>query len=85
VRVSSNNGHGRLEVENRGAPIPEAIKATIFEPFRRAEGRQDSTGLGLGLFIAREIVRAHGGTIEVDSTGDRTTFAIELPSEKPPA
>jgi len=85
VRVSSNNGHGRLEVENRGAPIPEAIKATIFEPFRRAEGRQDSTGLGLGLFIAREIVRAHGGTIEVDSTGDRTTFAIELPSQKPTA
>jgi len=85
VRVSSNNGHGRLEVENRGAPIPDAVKATIFEPFRRAETRQDSSGLGLGLYIAREIVRAHGGTIEVESADNRTTFAIELPSEKSPA
>ena len=85
VRVTSSNGHGRLEVVNRGAPIPEEVRSTIFEPFRRAEGRQDSSGLGLGLFIAREIVRAHGGTIEVESTEDRTAFAIELPSEKPPA
>jgi len=85
VRVTSHNGHGRLEVENRGAPIPDAVKATIFEPFRRAETRQDSSGLGLGLYIAREIVRAHGGTIEVESADNRTTFAIELPSEKSPA
>jgi PAS domain S-box-containing protein len=79
VRVFSRNGHGRLEVVNRGAPIPDAVRSTIFEPFRRAEGSQDSSGLGLGLYIAREIVRAHGGSIEVQSGGDVTTFAIELP------
>jgi len=79
VRVSSRNGSGRLEVVNRGTPIPEDVRAHIFEPFRRAEGTQAS-GLGLGLFIAREIVRAHGGTIDVDSKERLTTFAIELPT-----
>ena len=79
VRVLSRNGSGRLEVVNRGARIPDEVRASIFEPFRRAEGSQDSSGLGLGLYIAREIVRAHGGTIEVESGDDLTTFAIELP------
>jgi PAS domain S-box-containing protein len=85
VRVLSRNGNGRLEVSNRGAPIPEAVRSAIFEPFRRAEGTQDTTGLGLGLYIAREIVRAHGGTIELDSGEDVTTFAIEVPTQKPPS
>jgi PAS domain S-box-containing protein len=80
VRVLSGNGNGRVEVVNRGAPIPESVRASIFEPFRRAEGSQDSSGLGLGLFIAREIVRAHGGTIDVDSRENVTTFAIEVPT-----
>jgi PAS domain S-box-containing protein len=79
VRVLSRNGNGRLEVVNRGTPIADDVRSMIFEPFRRAEGAQDFTGLGLGLYIAREIVRAHGGTIEVDSAGELTTFAIELP------
>jgi PAS domain S-box-containing protein len=85
VRVVARNGSGRLEVVNRGAPIPEDVRASIFEPFQRAEGSQDSTGLGLGLFIAREIVKAHGGTIEVDSKENVTTFAIEVPVTAKPS
>ncbi|HEX4440859.1 MAG TPA: PAS domain S-box protein [Thermoanaerobaculia bacterium] len=85
VRVTSRNGSGRLEVSNRGTPIPESVRATIFEPFRRAEGRRDSGGLGLGLYIANEIVRAHGGTIRLESADDLTTFAIELPTAGVPS
>ena len=56
--------------------------AGIFEPFRRAvEGDAHPTsGLGLGLFIVREIARSHGGTVEVRSSeAEGTTFTVRLP------
>jgi PAS domain S-box-containing protein len=71
-------------VHNGGAPIPEALQATIFSPFRR--GQQDSrtaqtTGLGLGLYISREVALAHGGDIDVRSTvGEGTSFRVTLPT-----
>jgi signal transduction histidine kinase len=71
VRVVARNGSGRLEVVNRGAPSRRDVRASIFEPFQRAEGSQDSTGLGLGLFIAREIVKAHGGNHRGRLEGER--------------
>ncbi|WP_073559195.1 ATP-binding protein [Archangium sp. Cb G35] len=72
----------RMEVHNDGAPIPRELLAGIFEPFRRAvEGDAHPTsGLGLGLFIVREIARAHGGSVEVRSSeGEGTTFTVRLP------
>lgn len=64
----------------RDAPIDPAQLATLFEPYRRgAERTQQGGGLGLGLYIVRELVRAHGGTIEVDSTNAGTTFLVRLP------
>ncbi|MCY1081202.1 PAS domain-containing protein [Archangium sp. miwbw1] len=72
----------RMEVHNAGPPIPRPLLAGIFEPFRRAvEGDAHPTsGLGLGLFIVREIARAHGGTVEVRSTEAMgTTFTVRLP------
>jgi signal transduction histidine kinase len=73
-----------LEVRNEGAPIPPETMAEIFDPFRRGKrvstGR--SAGLGLGLFIAKNILDAHGGTIAVDSAAERgTTFTVRLPRE----
>jgi PAS domain S-box-containing protein len=70
-----------LEVKNRGAPIAPELLPHIFEPFRRGRvDRGTSGGLGLGLFITAEIVRAHGGTIHVASTAaDGTTFTVVLP------
>ncbi len=71
-----------LEVSNRGAPIPPDLLPTVFEAFRRrTAGTAPSRGLGLGLFIAQQIVHAHGGTIEVESSAkDRTTtFTVRLP------
>jgi K+-sensing histidine kinase KdpD len=70
----------RLAVHNLGA-IPPDLLPHIFDPFRGSRhGRFQSRGLGLGLFIVREIVRAHGGRIELASSeADGTTFTLHLP------
>lgn len=68
----------KLSVENRGDPIPEDVLATLFEPFVRGQSGSNSDGLGLGLFIASEIARAHGGVLSAasDETGTRFTFTV---------
>ncbi len=67
----------------RNAPIPSEQLATLFEPFRRgAERAQQAGGLGLGLYIVRELVRAHGGTIEAESSPAGTTFRVRLPRSR---
>jgi signal transduction histidine kinase len=68
-----------VTVRNRGA-IPPELLPHLFNPFRgreRPPGRHQ--GLGLGLFIADQIVRTHGGRIEVQSAHDVTQFRVELP------
>jgi signal transduction histidine kinase len=76
-----------IAVHNHGTPISPRERARIFEPFQRASSDGDGNsrsdnGLGLGLYIAREIVAAHGGRIEVASSdADGTTFSIHLPRE----
>jgi signal transduction histidine kinase len=69
-----------LTVHNMGA-IPEALLPHLFDAFRGTRHRRDqSRGLGLGLHIVREIVRAHGGTVEVASSeAAGTTFEVRLP------
>jgi signal transduction histidine kinase len=71
----------RLEVENGGQPIPEEALAKLFEPFSRTDGQGGHQGLGLGLFIARQIALGHGGDITVSSDSDRTVFTFEMPVE----
>lgn len=70
-----------LTVCNAGPPIPETEIAELFEPFRRASNAGTAKGsMGLGLYIAREVVTAHGGTISVSSTGEAgTCFQVRLP------
>jgi PAS domain S-box-containing protein len=75
-----------IEVRNGGS-IPEHLLPYVFDPFRRARDKSEvnADGLGLGLYIAQQIVRAHGGTISVDSSPARgTTFAVALPKAVPP-
>jgi signal transduction histidine kinase len=73
----------RLTVHNDGAPIPPEAIPTIFDPLVRSADEElgaPSTSLGLGLFIVKEVVKAHQGTIEVSSNEtDGTLFTVVLP------
>jgi sigma-B regulation protein RsbU (phosphoserine phosphatase) len=68
-----------LWVANAGEPISEAAMHRLFEPFFRGEVRNSRQGLGLGLHIALQIAKAHGGRIEVRSTPDETRFVFSMP------
>ncbi|MFL5345602.1 MAG: ATP-binding protein [Hyalangium sp.] len=85
VRVTVR-GQGDMvlfEVHNQGAPIPAEQLPVLFEPFHRGREAGAATpgrSLGLGLYISRQIVTAHGGRIEVHSEeGEGTTFRVWLP------
>jgi signal transduction histidine kinase len=81
VSVAGNGDQVALRVTNHGAPIPLSLMPILFEPFHR--GRPDGRarrGLGLELYGVQQIVLAHNGTIDVDSTAQAgTTFAVRLP------
>jgi signal transduction histidine kinase len=79
VTVRAANGEAWLVVRDRGIGIePEALKR-IFERFERAASRNYG-GLGLGLYIVRQIVESHGGTITVESElGVGSAFTVKLP------
>lgn len=79
LRLTGDEQRVAVEVHNSGT-IPSEVLPRIFEPFR--SGRHYASrgeGLGLGLFIARAIARAHGGGLEVESSGDSTMFRLVLP------
>jgi signal transduction histidine kinase len=81
VRLDGRQSHAvTFEVHNDGV-IPESTLGSLFDPFRGTLHRRDySSGLGLGLFIVREIVRAHEGTVDVTSSPtEGTTFVVRLP------
>ena len=73
----------RLEVVNGGATSSDEELRELFEPLKRGStqptlGRHDD-GLGLGLFIVREIAKAHGGTVTARTEGASTVFTVILP------
>jgi PAS domain S-box-containing protein len=76
-----------VEVANEGNSIPREVLPRIFDPFRRGEAARSGKreGLGLGLFIAKALVSAHGGTIDVRSEGRATVFTVRLPRRAPGA
>jgi len=92
VRLSGDTEYVVLAVSNHGPVIEPHLRAQIFDPLMRgpppADPTHDSDGsLGLGLFISREIVLAHGGSIEVHSDATETVFTVRLPRRhefKPP-
>jgi sigma-B regulation protein RsbU (phosphoserine phosphatase) len=68
-----------LTVSNAGEPIPPDALQRLFQPFTREDFRPSQQGLGLGLYIAFEIARAHGGKLEVTSTTEETRFTFRMP------
>jgi signal transduction histidine kinase len=82
VVASERGACVRLTVHNDGDPIPAQAQANIFEPLARGAS-QGTHNLGLGLFIARAIVLAHGGEIGLTSTAaSGTTFELTLPRDR---
>jgi signal transduction histidine kinase len=85
VSIDVREAEALLAVTNRGPVIPSERIASLFQPFIQGTAGDITTtqrprGLGLGLYIVREIVNAHGGSIAVDSSDERgTTFLIRLP------
>jgi signal transduction histidine kinase len=72
-----------LSVRNAGV-IPESVRTYMFEPFLHNRRAQNSAagGLGLGLFIVREIVRAHGGVVHVECSDAETVASVRLPRDR---
>jgi signal transduction histidine kinase len=82
VRVSGDEQRIWVEVQNQGT-IPPELLPLIFEPFRSSRHHaRRGDGLGLGLFIARAIARAHEGALELESSAGSTTFRLVLPRRK---
>ena len=81
VEVAALNSHVLVQVRDRGPGIPRDQQRLIFEKFGRVRG-SSKPGSGLGLFIARSIAEAHGGSVEVRSViGEGSTFTLSLPVE----
>lgn len=68
-----------LAVENGGHAIPDELQQVLFQPFTREKARPSQNGLGLGLYIASEIARAHKGTLSVQSSDISTRFEFKMP------
>jgi signal transduction histidine kinase len=84
VRVRRLRRRAEIEIEDHGPGIPPGLMGRLFSRFEQGPSTTGRRGLGLGLFIAREIVLAHGGTIDVDSAvGEGTTFTVRLPLRVP--
>jgi signal transduction histidine kinase len=82
VALKGDENELALEVRNFGTRIEPAVLQNVFDPLRRGvtrETAEDSSSLGLGLYIAQRIVKAHGGDIQAHSTPTQTVFAVRLP------
>ncbi len=85
IAIAAERGLARLIVRDRGIGIHTTLQARIFDRFERAVSSEHYGGLGLGLYISRRIVEAHGGSIRVESELEvGSTFTVELPCAGPP-
>ena len=86
VSVTRKGDAAVLEVRDRGAGIQEAELSRIFERFERATSTRNYGGLGLGLYVARQIAEAHGGTIAARNIPDGgAAFTVNLPIQSRPS
>lgn len=88
VRTTCDEDRALLEVHNFGEPITADLRARLFQPMQRGLGKADATtrSVGLGLYIVEQIVRGHGGSVDVESSASEgTTFRVHLPRRAPRA
>jgi phosphoserine phosphatase RsbU/P len=85
LRIFGDEKTVRFAVHNSGPPIAAELLPLLFEPLarRRAQRPVKARGLGFGLSLARAIASAHGGALDVESTGAGTTFTLTLPRVQP--
>jgi signal transduction histidine kinase len=87
VMVTGDATHVRIDVSNCGTAIEPAMLARIFDPLERGRDSQNqddrASSLGLGLYIASEIAKAHHGSIETRSDERETIFSVSLPRTEP--
>jgi PAS domain S-box-containing protein len=82
VELRDEREEAILFVNNQGPPIVEEDLATLFDPFQKGQTAAHADGVGLGLHIVREVVKAHQGTIEVTSNAQHgTTFTARFPKQ----
>jgi len=85
IALEAAKGTISIQVRNAGAPIPETRVASLFSAFKDHARRNERNpgGLGLGLHIAQEIAREHGGTIRYDYVAPHVVFTVEFPALRP--
>lgn len=82
LRTWSQGSTRLLTVHNEGTPIPDEVMQQLFQPMvQRTTASPAASNMGLGLFVCREIVQAHGGAISVESGAGGTTFQVALRAE----
>ncbi len=77
VRTKSENGQILIEVQDNGPGIPDEIKDKILQPFFTT--KKGTQGTGLGLSISNDIIKAHGGSLDIESGAKGSIFKIFLP------
>ncbi len=83
IKTKKVDTKAQVTVKDEGIGIKPEVQATIFDRFKRGVSGKDYKGLGVGLYISKQIIEAHGGNIKLKSKeGKGTTFTIELPLRK---
>jgi len=87
VKVSAKTADSNFElwVSNPGRPIPAETLAKLYQPFFRGDRSPNKKGLGLGLYIASEIARAHGGVLSASSENGEVRFTFRMPLARLPS
>ncbi|MCB7479817.1 GAF domain-containing sensor histidine kinase [Christiangramia sediminis] len=79
VNVKNENDKFCLEVHNSSDDIPSKMMKDLFKPFITSHSENNKDGLGLGLYIASQIAKAHNGDLKVSSSNNKTSFRFEMP------
>ncbi len=85
IELDAEHRHAQLAVQDRGVGVPAEAIPTLFDRFSRVRttSTRNIEGLGLGLYVVKEIVERHGGSISVSSTPDEgSRFVVKLPMER---